>query len=117
MFREKESGYIVIGKPDNANDTYVSEWRASNSDTEKKLLEIAAEEIYRRQQKRTNVVRIHGLPQYMTIAELEEWTGKAKIELNEDLMIRNIRLPNETVDKIKTAYSKGSATLWPGDAF
>jgi len=53
----------------------------------------------------------------MTIDELEQWAGKTKIEPNEDMMIRNIRLPNETTNKIKTAYSKGAATFWPGDSF
>jgi predicted acetyltransferase len=117
IHREKESGYIVIGKPDDVNGIYVSEWRASNIDVEKKLLKIAAEEIRRRQRRWTNIVRLRGLPQYLTIAELEQWAGKTKIERNEDMMMRNIRLPNETIDEIKTAYSKGSAPFWPGDSF
>jgi hypothetical protein len=119
IHREKESGYVVIGKPDNLNDIFVSEWRASNVDVEKKLLTIAAEEIRRRQQQQqqTNIIRFHGLPQYMTINELEQWGGTIKIDSNEDMMIRNIRLPVETIDKIKLAYSKGSATFWPGDSF
>jgi GNAT superfamily N-acetyltransferase len=117
IYREKDSGYVVISKPNNVKDIYVSEWRASNVDVEKKLFKIAAEEIHRRQQGQTNIVRFHGLPQYMTINELEQWAGKTKIEPNEDMMIRNIRLPNETTNKIKTAYSKGAATFWPGDSF
>jgi predicted acetyltransferase len=117
IYREKESGYVVIGKPNHANDIYVSEWRASNADVEKKLLQIAAAEIYRRQQQQTNIVRLHGLPQYITVNQLEQWAGKIKIEPNEDMMIRNIRLPNQIIDEIKTDYSKGSATFWPGDSF
>jgi hypothetical protein len=117
IHRENESGYIVIGKSNDINNIYISEWRASNVDVEKKLLKIAAEEIRRRQRQRTNIVRVRGLPQYMTIDELEQWAGKIEIESNEAMMIRNIRLSNETIDKIKRAYSKGTAIFWPGDSF
>jgi hypothetical protein len=34
IYREEESGYVVIGKPDDVNDIYVSEWRVSNIDVE-----------------------------------------------------------------------------------
>jgi hypothetical protein len=53
----------------------------------------------------------------MSIEEFEQWVGKIKIEREEDMMIRNIRLPNETIDKIKTAYSKGASTFWDGGIF
>ena len=115
IYRENEPGYIVISKPDNINDIYVSEWRVPNMDAEKKLLKIAAEEIYRRHH--TSTIRIHGVPQYMTMEKLKQWGEIIKIGSNEDTMIRNIRLPNETIDKIKTAYSNGAATFWPGDSF
>ncbi|CAF1091001.1 unnamed protein product [Rotaria sp. Silwood1] len=117
IHHEEESGYVVISKSDNINDIYVSEWRAPNIDVERKLFKIAAEEIYRRQQQQTNIVRFHGLPQYMTIEELEQWAGKIKIDFVADMMIRNIRLSKETIDKIKTAYLKGSATFWSADYF
>ncbi|CAF0892818.1 unnamed protein product [Rotaria sordida] len=117
IYREEELGYVVISKPNNINDIYVSEWRAPNIDVERKLLKIAAEEIYRRQEQQTNIIRFHGLPQYMTIDELEQWAGKIKIDYNVNMMIRNIRLPKKTIDKIITAYSKGSATFWPADIF
>ncbi|CAF2614363.1 unnamed protein product [Rotaria sp. Silwood2] len=117
IHREEESGYIVISKPDNINDIHVSEWRAPNIDVERKLFKVAAEEIYRRQQQQTNIIRFHGLPQYITIKELEQWAGKIKIDFKADMMIRNIRLSKETIDKIKAAYSTGSATFWSADAF
>jgi predicted N-acetyltransferase YhbS len=118
VYHQNDSkGYVVIDKSDNVKDIFVSEWRASNIDVEKRLFKIAAEKIRHQQQHQTNIVRFHGLPQHMSIDELKEWGGTVKIESNADTMIRNIRLPQETMDKIKTAYSKGSATFWPGDSF
>ncbi|CAF3788096.1 unnamed protein product [Rotaria sp. Silwood1] len=114
---EVEAGYVMISKPDNVNDVYVSEWRAPNIDVERKLLKLAAEEIRRRQHQQTNVVRFHGLPQYMSVDELKRWGDAVQIQTNERTMIRNIRLPTETIEKIKTAYIEGSAAFWPADFF
>ncbi|CAF3818448.1 unnamed protein product, partial [Rotaria sp. Silwood1] len=51
---EVEAGYVVISKPNDINNIYVSEWRAPNLNVERKLLKSAAKEIRRRQHQQTN---------------------------------------------------------------
>jgi predicted acetyltransferase len=116
FLRDLQQGYVVITKPDNADDIYVSEWRASNVDTERKLLKLAANEIHRRQPQ-IKVIRFHTVPQYMSLEELEQWAGRVTVSKNDHTMIRNIRLSNEILEKIKAAYSSGHATFWQGDYF
>lgn len=111
-----QQGYVVITKPDDVDNVYVSEWRASNVDIERKLLKLAANEIHRRQPQR-KVIRFHTVPQYMSLEELEQWVGTVTVSKNDHTMIRNIRLSNEILEKIKAAYSSGHATFWTGDYF
>ncbi|UJR12015.1 hypothetical protein I4U23_016193 [Adineta vaga] len=113
---EGEQGYIVISKPDNETDVCVLEWRAPSLNLEKKLLSLAATEI-RRRHGQTVPIRLHTLPQYMTIDQLTEWAGLVKTEINSDIMLRNIRLPDNIYNKIKEAFSDGRATHWTGDFF
>lgn len=116
LLRDVQQGYVVITKPDNPDEVYVSEWRASNVDIERKLLKLAANEIRRRQPQR-KVIRFHTVPQYMSLEELEQWAGTITVSKNDHTMIRNIRLSNEILEKIKAAYSSGHATFWTGDYF
>jgi GNAT superfamily N-acetyltransferase len=116
LLRDVQQGYIVITKPDNADDIYVSEWRASNVDVERKLLKLAANEIHRRHPQ-TKVIHFHTVPQYMSLEELEQWAGTVSVSKNDHTMIRNIRLSNEVLEKIKAAYLSGHATFWQGDYF
>ncbi|CAF3029369.1 unnamed protein product [Rotaria socialis] len=116
LLRDAQQGYIVITKSDNVNDVYVSEWRASNVDMEKKLFRLAANEI-RRRQPQIKTIRFHTVPQYMTLEELEEWAGTVCVSKNDHTMMRNIRLSNEILEKIKAAYLSGHATFWTGDYF
>jgi predicted acetyltransferase len=111
-----QQGYVVISKPDSVNDVYVAEWRAGNADVEKKLLKLAANEI-RRRQPDIKTIRFHTVPQFMSLEELEQWAGTVTVTKNDHSMIRNIRLSNEILAKIKAAYLSGHATFWPGDNF
>ncbi|CAF1405737.1 unnamed protein product [Adineta ricciae] len=115
--RDNQLGYIVIGKAEDIDNIYISEWRAPNVEVEQKLFSVAVQEIQRRQKQQTNNIRVHGLPQHMTLNEFEQWAGKINIEYENDMMIRNVQLPHEIFEKIKVAYSKGSATFWQGDMF
>ncbi|CAF2905962.1 unnamed protein product [Rotaria sp. Silwood2] len=116
LLRDVQQGYIVITKPDNVDDIYISEWRASNVDVERKLFKLAANEI-RRRQPQTKIIRFHTVPQYMSLEELEQWAGTVIVSKNDHTMIRNIRLSNEILEKIKAAYLSGHATFWQGDYF
>ncbi|CAF2637223.1 unnamed protein product [Rotaria sp. Silwood2] len=113
---EQEQGYVVIGKPDSEKDVCVLEWRAPNMKLEQKLLSLAAAEI-RQRHGSTKPIHLFALPQYMSIDELTEWAGSVQIGINLDLMMRNIRLPTDVYEKIKTAYSNGHAVFWSGDYF
>ncbi len=116
LLGDGHQGYVVIGKPDNLDDVYVSEWRAANVDIERKLLKLAANEI-RRRQPQIKIIRFHTVPQYISLEELEQWAGTVTVSKNDHTMIRNIRLSNEILEKIKAAYLSGHATFWPGDYF
>jgi len=113
-----QTGYVVISQPDGKNcDVCVSEYRALNGDAETALFNMAATEIRRRY--RRNSFLLHTLPQHTTI-KLMGWENNDLIsEQNEDMMIRNIRLPNDTFQAIKAAYEteNGKATIWPGEYF
>jgi len=116
LLQDAQQGYVVITKPDNPDDVYVSEWRALNVDVERKLLKLAANEI-RRRLPQIKVIRFHTVPQYMSLEELEQWAGTVTVSKNDHTMIRNIRLSNEILEKIKAAYLSGHATFWTGDYF
>jgi GNAT superfamily N-acetyltransferase len=116
LLQDIQQGYVVIAKPDNADEIYVSEWRAANVDIERKLLRLAANEI-RRRQPEIKIIRFHTVPQYISLEELEQWAGTVTVSKNDHTMIRNIRLSNEILKKIKAAYLSGHATFWPGDFF
>jgi predicted acetyltransferase len=113
-----QTGYIVISQPDGKNcNVCVSEYRALNVDAETALFNMAATEIRRRYHR--NSFLLHTLPQHTTI-KLMGWENNDLIsEQNEDMMIRNIRLPNDTFQAIKAAYEteNGKATIWPGEYF
>ncbi|CAF3499598.1 unnamed protein product [Rotaria sp. Silwood1] len=113
---EQEQGYVVIGNLDSEKDVCVLEWRAPSMNLEQKLLSLAAAEI-RQRHGSTKSIHLFALPQYMTIDELTEWAGPVQIGINQDIMMRNIRLPTDIYEKIKTAYSDGRAVFWSGDYF
>jgi predicted acetyltransferase len=111
-------GYVIISQPDGKDkDLCVSEWRAFDIDAETKLLNMAATEIRRRY--RRNSFLLHTLPQHTTLKVLGWDRNTLVSELNEDIMIRNIQLPNEKFQEIKAAYERedGKATIWPGEYF
>jgi len=116
LLQDVQQGYVVINEPDNIDEVYVSEWRGSNVDIERKLLKLAANEI-RRRQPQIKIIRFHTVPQYISLEELEQWAGTVTVSKNDHTMIRNIRLSNEILEKIKAAYLSGHATFWPGDYF
>lgn len=116
MSRDVSQGYIIITNPDNPDNVCVSEWRAPNADAEKKLFKVAVNEI-RRRQPQENFIRFHTVPQYISLEEIEQDSGGVVISKNDHTMIRNIRLSNETLEKIKAAYLSGHATFWSGDYF
>jgi predicted acetyltransferase len=116
LFRDVQQGYIVITKPDDIDNVYISEWRALNVDVERKLLKLAANEV-RRRHPQIKIIRFHTVPQYMSLEELEQWAGTVSVAKNDHTMIRNIRLSNEILEKIKAAYLSGHATFWTGDYF
>ena len=109
-------GYVVITNVDSQENIYVAEWRAPNIDIEKRLLKLAANEI-RRRHPQIKKICFHTPPQYMSLEELEQWAGIVNFSKNDHTMIRNIRLPNEILEKIKAAYQGGHATFWQGDYF
>ena len=111
-----DQGYIVITHPESAENTYVSEWRAANVESEKKLLKLAANEIHRRHPQ-LKTIRLHTVPQYMGLNELDQWAGVVTVSKNDHTMIRNIRLSRDVLEKIKAAYLGGHATFWQGDYF
>ncbi|CAF3653608.1 unnamed protein product [Rotaria sp. Silwood1] len=113
---DDEQGYVVIKKPNHQADVCISEWRAANIDVEKKLLKLAAIEI-RRRHPQTKVIRLQGVPQYISLDELRDWTGAVDVERNPDTMFRNLRLPEETFQDVKTAFYSGKAIWWLGDYF
>ena len=111
-------GYVIISQPDGKDcDICVSEWRAFDIDAETTLLNMAAAEIRRRY--RRNSFLLHTLPQYTSLKLLGWDRDKLISEQNEDVMIRNIRLPNDKFREIKATYEKedGKATFWPGEYF
>ena len=116
FLQDVQQGYVVITHPDDVDDIYVCEWRAPNVDVERKLLKLAANEV-RRRQPQIKVIRFHTVPQYMSLEELDQWAGAVTVSKNDHTMIRNIRLPNEVLEKIKAAYLGGHATFWNGDYF
>jgi len=116
LLSEPQQGYVVITKPDDPEEIYVSEWRAANSDVERKLLKLAANEV-RRRQPQIKTVRFHTVPQYFSLEELDQWAGTVTVCKNDHTMIRNIRLSNEVLENIKAAYLSGHATFWQGDYF
>jgi len=116
LLRNTQQGYVVIAHPDNPDEVYVSEWRAANVDIENKLLRLAANEI-RRRHPQIKIIRFHTVPQYTSLEELEQWAGTVTVSKNDHTMIRNIRLSNETLEKLKAAYLSGHAAFWPGDYF
>jgi predicted acetyltransferase len=111
---KEEQGYVVIGNPDSERDVCVLEWRASNGNLEQKLLSLAALEI-RQRHGQTKAICLFALPQYMAIDQLTEWAGLVKLGIHQDAMMRNIRLSNNTYEKIKAAFSDGRAVFWSGD--
>ncbi|CAF1125671.1 unnamed protein product [Adineta steineri] len=113
---EEEQGYVVIGKSDNEADICVLEWQAPNRNLEQKLLSLAAAEI-RQRYGSEKVISLFALPKYMTIEELSEWSGPLQIGINQEIMMRNIRLPKEIYEEIKINYSNGSTVFWSGDYF
>lgn len=115
ILNEVEPGYVVISKLEEDDGIYVSEWRAPNIDVERKLLKAAAEEIQRRQ--KTNFIYFEGLPQYIGLDELIQWGKSITIENKDNIMIRNIRLPEQKIERIKEAYGSGSAACWHADIF
>ncbi|CAF2786589.1 unnamed protein product [Rotaria sp. Silwood2] len=117
MLRGEEQGYAVISNPTNENNVCISEWRAPNVDIERKLFKLAADEIHRRH-KETKVIWFRGLPQYMSLDDLEQCGGGVvNTERDRTTMFRNIRLPDDKFEKIKPAYSSGEAIFWSGDYF
>lgn len=113
---EPLQGYVVITKPDNPEEIYVAEWRATNGDIERKLLRLAANEV-RRRQPQIKTIRFQTVPQYFTLEELDQWAGAVTVSKNDHSMIRNIRLSSEILEEIKAAYSSGHAAFWQGDYF
>lgn len=113
---DQEQGYVVIGKSNNNSDVCILEWRASSMKLEQKLLSIAAAEILQRHGP-INPTHLFALPQYMTIDELTEWAGHIRININQDIMMRNIRLSVDIYEQIKAAYADGRAVFWSGDYF
>lgn len=112
----KEQGYVVIKKPNHPNDVSVTEWRAPNIDVEKKLFQLAADEI-RRRHPETKLVRFHGVPQHLTLDELQNWAGVVNVEKNDCIMLCNIRLPKETFEDMKIAFHTGETIWWQCDYF
>jgi GNAT superfamily N-acetyltransferase len=113
-----KNGYVVISQPDGKDcDVCVCEWRALDIDAETTLLTMAASEICRRY--RRNSFLLHTLPQYTTLKALGWDNSDLIFEQNEDIMIRNIRLPDNIFQEIKIAYEaeNGKATIWPGEYF
>jgi predicted acetyltransferase len=113
-----QKGYIVISQPDGkGSDVCVSEWRAIDVDAERTLLNMAAAEIRRRYRRKSFL--LHTLPQYTTLESLGWNTTNLVFEQNEDIMIRNIRLPDHVFQNIKRTFegSNGKATIWPGEYF
>jgi predicted acetyltransferase len=113
-----KKGYIVISQPDGKDyDLHVSEWRAVDLDTEVILLNMAAEEIRRRYHR--NSFLLHTLPQYTSLKSLGWENSDLVFEQNEDIMFRNIRLPDNIFQEIKIAYEaeNGKATIWPEEYF
>jgi predicted acetyltransferase len=111
-------GYAVISQPDGKDaDVCVSEWRAFDVDAETTLLNMAAVEIRRRY--RRNSFLLHTLPQYTSLNSLGWDKTDLIFEKNEDIMIRNIRLPDNIFQDIKIAYEaeNGKATIWPEEYF
>ncbi|CAF0866437.1 unnamed protein product [Adineta steineri] len=112
------TGYVVINQKDGKGcDPCIAEWRAIDIDSETILLKIAATEIRRRY--RRNTFLLHTFPQYTTL-KLLEWDNKNLLfEQNEDTMIQNIRLPDDTFRTITAAFEAedGKATIWPGEYF
>ena len=116
LLPEPQPGYVVITKADNGEEIYVSEWRACNVEIERRLLKLAANEI-RRRYPQISSIRFHTPPQYTSLEELEQWAGTVTVSKNDHTMIRNIRLSDDTLEKIKAAYLSGHATFWQGDYF
>lgn len=116
LLGDGQQGYVVITKADDPDEVYVSEWRAVNVTLEKRLLKLAANEI-RRRHPQTRTIRFHTAPQYISLEEFDEWAGDLTVTKNDHMMIRNIRLSNEILEKIKAAYTSGHATFWRGDHF
>ncbi|CAF1280818.1 unnamed protein product [Adineta ricciae] len=112
----EDKGYVIIGNPENEEDVGVVEWRTSNFDHEQKLLSLAANKIQQRYGL-TKRIQLFTLPQYMTIEQLTNWAGPVQIGTNYDIMMRNIRLPPEIYEQIKTSFSNGHAVFWSGDYF
>jgi hypothetical protein len=113
-----QKGYIVISQPDGKDsDVCVSEWRASDVNAETTLLNMAAAEIHRRYRRHTFL--LHTMPQYTTLESLGWNTTDLIFEQNEDIMIRNIRLPDHRFQDIKKTFeaSDGKATIWPGEYY
>ena len=116
LILSNENGYVVISEADGKGcDVSISEWRASNGDTETILLKSAAIEI-RRRYRRKNFL-LHTLPQYITLESLH-WNTNI-FERNEDLMIRNIRLDDRRFQDIQRSYQSQdrNSTIWPGEYY
>lgn len=114
--QDKEQGYVVIGQPDSEKGVCALEWRAPSMSLEQTLLSLAAAEI-RRRHGSTKQIHLFALPQYMSIDELIELAGPVQIDINSDIMMRNIQLPINVYEKVKTAYANGDAVFWSGDYF
>lgn len=104
--KHDEQGYVVIGQPDQEKECSILEWQTSSIDIEKKLLSLAAKEIQRRH-KSIKFIRLFALPQYLTRNDFIEWIGPFHIDVNSNLMMRNIRLSVNVYDQMKTAYRNG----------
>ena len=78
---------------------------------------MAAKEIRRRY--RRNTFLLHTLPQYATLNSLGWEKNDLIFEQNEDIMIRNIQLPDYIFNHIKMGYESeyGKSTIWPGEYF
>ena len=112
----EDKGYVIIGNPESEEDICVLEWRTSDVILEQKLLSLAVNEI-RQRYGLTKPIQLFALPQYMTIEQLANWAGPVQVGTNYDIMMRNIRVPIEIYEEIKTSFSNGHAVFWSGDYF
>ena len=113
-----EKGYVLISQPDGkGSDRCLSEWRASDADSEQILLNVAAMEIHRRYHRKK--FYLHTYPQYLSLESFQWNSNQLVFEQNEDIMILNIHLEDQLFQYIKEAFQSkdGRAAIWPGEYF